>query len=300
MLRPLVSVIASALHGEPGEAPRRARLGGFAGLVFDAYSPGLSLPGLSGSGRREFRHLLASESQRLVAIRFDIGNHGFGPGADIDRILAEADRVFDAAAALAAGCVCIDLGPLPVPPLTDPPRPPVTPEQAGLIILPTFSAAPAPAPAPRPVPPPDPAFLAQVNAAAAELCARADRYRVTLALSASLSSFASLGQVLRDARCPWFGVDLDPVAILRDDWDLDDVFSMVGPHLRHVTARDALSGAERRTRPTIIGHGNVPWEKLLAALDGAGYTGSITIDPTDLPDRPTAAVAGRKHLEQLG
>ncbi|MDB5300253.1 MAG: hypothetical protein JWO87_1916, partial [Phycisphaerales bacterium] len=38
------------------------------------------------------------------------------------------------------------------------------------------------------------------------------------------------------------------------------------------------------------------WGSLLANLDAADYRGWITIDPTELPDRNAAAVAGRKHI----
>jgi sugar phosphate isomerase/epimerase len=106
--------------------------------------------------------------------------------------------------------------------------------------------------------------------------------------------------VLRRADCPWFGVDFDPVAILRDEWDADEVFSAVGPLIRHVRGRDAVAGAEHRTRPAIIGQGDTDWPGLLARLDEAGYHGWITIDPIDLPDRTAAAQAGRKHIAEVG
>src|SRR5206468_871975 len=103
--------------------------------------------------------------------------------------------------------------------------------------------------------PPDPAFVSQVSAALQELGSRADRYGVTVAVRSELASFASLDEALTAARCPWFGVDLDPVAILRDDWSADEVFSRLGPLIRHVRARDATLGADRRTQPAAIGRG---------------------------------------------
>src|SRR6202011_874310 len=112
-------------------------------------------------------------------------------------------------------------------------------------------------------------------------------------------SFASLAKVLRQADCPWFGIDLDPVALLRDEWELDDLFSRLGPLVRHVRGRDAMVGAERRTKPTPIGQGGVSWEKILANLDEAGYRGWITVDPVDLTDRLSAAAAGVSHLQPL-
>jgi sugar phosphate isomerase/epimerase len=295
-MRPVqISVTASALTSDARAAPRLARQAGFGGLVFDAYSAALNLPELSSSGRREFRRLLSAEAQPLVAVQCDLGAKGFGPGADVERELSHLDRAMEVAAELGAGCVCVELGPLPPAPIRAKPKPAVTREQAGLIILP----APAPAPEQPTAPPPDPSVVSQVNTALSELCARADRYRMTVALSSSLSSFVSLQHAMTGVACPWFGVDLDPVAILRDEWDSDEVFSVLGPLIRHVRARDAVVGADRRTRPAVVGRGSVEWSRLVASLDESGYRGSVTMDPTELPDRAAAALAGREFLGRL-
>ncbi len=293
------SVTASALTNDVRDAPRRARVAGFSGLVFDAYSSGVNLTELSASGRREFGHMLSTEQQRLVGLRADLGPKGFGPGADVDRALSLLERAMEAAAATGAGCVCVDLGPLPAAPAQRKPKPTVTPEQAGLIILPPSSSAQSAPVEETSAPPPDPALVSQVASAMVELCARADRYRVTVALSSSLASLASLHKVIRDVDCPWFGVELDPVAVLRDEWDVDGTFSVLGPLVRHVRARDAVVGADRRSRPAVIGQGGVDWGRFMAALDEAGYAGFVTIDPTELADRARAAVAGLEHLTRV-
>ena len=296
-MRNPLAIVASALTGDPRAAPRVARQAGFEGLIFDAYSPSLNLPELSASGRREFRHLLASERLPLVAVQCDLGAKGFGPGADVERTLARLSRVMEAARELAAGCVCVDVGPLPPAPVRERPKPTVTPQQAGLILLPAAPVTPAPSePAP---PPPDPSMVAQVNGVLVELCTRADRYRMTVALGSSLAGFASLHHALATTACPWFGVDLDAVAIVRDAWETDEIFSELGSLIRHVRARDALLGADNRTRPTIVGRGAVDWRRFVASLEEAGYHGPVTIDPTDLPDRTAAALAAREFLGKL-
>jgi sugar phosphate isomerase/epimerase len=98
-------------------------------------------------------------------------------------------------------------------------------------------------------------------------------------------------------RCPWFGIDLDPVALLRDTWPTDEIFSHLGQILRHVRGKDAVAGSEARTKPAILARGDVKWRDILDALDGAGYGGWITIDPMELTDRRGAAVAGLKQLK---
>lgn len=294
-------IVAAALGEDPRRAAAQARSGGFAGLQFEAYAAGLRLPELSLSGRREFRHLLASHQQQLVGLRLDVGAKGFSLGADVDRLLSQLDKVMEAAAGLSAPLVCVDVGPLPAPPPEARPKPRITPEQAGLIILPTLTAAPAPESTTLPQTPPtiDPNFLAQVDAAMIELGRRADRFGVTLALRSELAGFAALQRLLAAARCPWFGIDLDPVAVLRDSWDLDEVFSRLGPLIRHVRARDAQAGAEHRTKPAPIGQGSTNWGQLLANLDAAGYHGWISIDPIELPNRSATAVGGLEFLRRL-
>jgi sugar phosphate isomerase/epimerase len=147
--------------------------------------------------------------------------------------------------------------------------------------------------------PPDPAFVSQVNAALAELGRHADRYSTIVAFRTDLASFASLELVLREVSCPWFGIDLDPASLLRDEWDMDELFSRLGSQVRHVRARDAVAGVDHRTKPAVIGQGSVEWEVLLANLEQAGYQGWITIDPSDLTDRVAATRSGLKHLRSL-
>jgi len=300
--RLILAVVGSVLDPDPRAAASVAQVMGFRGLQFDAVSSAVDLTALSHTGRREFRHVLSSRDQELVGLRVDLGSRGLGPGADVDRALALIYRAMDAARGLAAPLVCVDLGPLPVAREPAKPKPRVTPDMAGLLILPTsaeLQAMAAQGAAPPP-PPPDPGFEAQVDAAMADLGQRADRYGVQVAFRTDLASFASIERAVRAARCPYFGIDLDPAAVLADAWDLDEVFSRLGPDVRHVRGRDAVAGPDRRTKPAPIGRGDTKWDHLLSNLDAAGYRGPLTIDPSDLPDRRTAAVAGVKYLKLHG
>ena len=294
-----LSVLASALSDDPRSAPRIARQLDFAGLLYDAFSPRLDMTRLAASGQREFRHVLAADNRELVGLRIDVGK-GFGPGADVDRIVTNLGRVMEAAAGLQAPLVCIDAGSLPPPERQEKPKPKITPEQAGLIILPTLEAAPAPESTDLDRIPPrlDPAFAVQVDAALREVGKLADRFSVHVAFRSELSSFAAIERALLSAACPWFGVDLDPVAILRDEWDMDEVFSRLGTLVRHVCVRDASKGADRRTKPLPVGAGDVNWKELLADLDQTGYQGWLTVDPLELPDRLAAAAQAREHLRR--
>jgi sugar phosphate isomerase/epimerase len=292
-----IAVMSTALSSGARQAAALARVAGFAGVIFDAYAPALSIPDLSQSGRREFRHVLQDQQIELVGLHGDIGASGFGPGADVDRLIHQIDRAMEAAAGLGAPLLCLEIGPLAEPPRAIEPKTTITPEQAGLILVPARDATPAETPASQT--PVDAALLASVSSAVAEIARRADRYSVVIALGSSLASFAALEQAIGSARCPWFGVDLDPVAALGDEWEDDEIFSRLSSLIRHVRVRDALLGTDRRTKPAVVGQGNVPWPSLLAHLDAAGYHGWLTVDPNELPDRPRAASAALAHLRSL-
>src|SRR5437867_4232645 len=218
-----IGVVSTALSSDPRQAAALAHAHGFDGLLFDAYSPQLSFPDLSATGRREFLQVLRAQNVQLIGLQGDLGPKGLGPGADVDRVLHRVEAAMESAAALMAPLLCVGVGPLPK----------------------TFESL-------------------------VELGHRAERYSVTVAFSSSLASFESLERALNAASCPWFGIDLDPVAILRDSRNIDEIFSRLGNQIRHVRARDAVAGSDKRTKPALLGQGSTDWPALLARLDGAG------------------------------
>lgn len=294
-----IAVVAAALSDDPRRGPRLARQLGFAGVQFPALSAALDLTTLSATGRCEFRQMLGAADVRLASLSGDLGPRGFGAGADVDRLLARLDKVLEAAKGLAAPLVCLDIGRLPPAPREVKPKPTVTAQMAGLLILPTPQEVAVPEAEPSPAAPVDTAFASQVEAALHELGRLADRYGVTIAFRSDLAAFSALAQALAKADCPWFGVDLDPATMLRDEWEADEVFSRLGDHIRHARGRDAVAGADRRTRPAVIGQGSTDWPELLARLDEAGYHGWLTIDPLELPDRPAATAGGRDWIARV-
>src|SRR5258706_7252749 len=134
------SVVASLVSEDLREAPRAARELGFAGLLLDTYGPAMRIPDLSGTGRRELRKMMAGDKQELVGLRVDLGAKGFGPGVDVDRLLLNLDRAMEAAKDFAGALGCVDLGRLPEPVRTAAPKLKITPEQAGIILLPERNA----------------------------------------------------------------------------------------------------------------------------------------------------------------
>jgi hypothetical protein len=290
--------MSDALSDDAREAMSVSRTMGFGGIVFDAHARTLDLPALSTTGRREFAHLLRSNAQSLVAIRADIGPKGFSPGADVDRLMSGLDKVLHVARDLIAAAVLVDLGPLPEVVEAESAKPKITPEQAGFILIPSLEeiATNAKSQAAAPTRVPDPTLVAQIHTALGALCEIADRYQVMIAARSSLSGFASLDHAIRDARCPWLAIDLDPVALLHDRWSIDELFYRAGNSIAHVLARDGIAGDAGRVKPMPVGTGNVSWDEILTSLDAAGYRGWITFDPSDLPDRSGALRSGLARL----
>lgn len=281
----------------------QARAGGFKAVQFDARSAGLDLTDFSQSGRREFRQILASNELQLIGLRSSAGPKGFAASADIDQAISRLDKVLEAAASLQAPLICLDLGPLPEPARTIKPKPRIDPAQAGLIILPTSSSfLDDPAKVHEPLEesrPADSAFESSVDAALTALGALADRYSVIVAMRSELASYAAIERALHAANCPWFGIDLDPAAVLRDRWGMEKVFDQLASQIRHVRGRDARAGHDRRTQPTPLGGGDTNWDELLALLSDAAYRGYVTVDPLELSDRPGAARAALEHLNSF-
>src|SRR5437762_14288600 len=92
-----IGIVSAALSSDAREAASRARQLGFAGLFFVVYAPQLVLPELSGSGRREFLHVLSEQNQQLAGLLADLDGSGLSPSTDINRIIGRVDRPMEPA-----------------------------------------------------------------------------------------------------------------------------------------------------------------------------------------------------------
>jgi len=247
---------------------------------------------LSASGQREFRHILSSHELALNAIHVALSGKAFMPGGDIDRALDRTQSAMTHARELGAQSVVVDLGPLPRE-RPGPPRPVIKPEQLGLLILPD---PPKVELAPQADAPVDLAAMSHFDSAMVELGRRADRLSVVIVLRSTLSPVSSLADAIRRVDCPWFFACCEPANLLAQGTDFTDAFNLIGPRVRHVLAHDVVLGEAGRTKPALLGRGDVPWRQLIELLRDADYSGPLTIDPTELPDR---ALATRTAIAQL-
>jgi sugar phosphate isomerase/epimerase len=292
-----LSASAPQINADLRTAVAEARLLRLTGLELPLVSTQLDLLSLSGSGRREVVHLMGSHGIVLSGIRIELGGAGLGPRTDVDRLLDRLEKVLNVAAGMHCPVVNIDLGRLPPVQRTSAPKPAVTPDMAGLLILPAAAPQePEPESTPTKI---DPAVTAHWQQALSQLGEMADRYGAMIGFSSSLSSFASLVSLLRSVQCLWFGVELDTAAVLRDEWTMEAVFDELAPMIRSVRARDAVVGDDRRTKPAIIGRGDLPWRTLLEHLDASDYTGAFTLDAGELTDPKAGVIAGIKQINAI-
>lgn len=287
-----ISVLAHTFSNDIRDAVASARRAAFQGVVLDpSVFPSITEP--SQTARREIIALFSRYEQPLVAIDLRLSNAGFSPKADLERELDRLDRAMEIARGLHCALVLADLGPLPPAPDEPAPRQKIDPALLGKLILPeTVAPKPTAAPVPR-----DEAFESYLQVALRELGTRCDRASCRIAFRSSLGSFASLNHAIKAADCPWFGVDLDPLLLLADEWPGDEVFSRLGRQITHVRGRDGLKGTGNRVTSTTIGKGVVEWRELMGQLRDADYQGAISVDPIDLPNRSASAVAGLAFLQ---
>lgn len=284
-----LAVLAHALSTHLLASLESARVAGFGGVVLDpAIFP--ALIDASQTGRREIVHHLDRSGQTLVGIDVKLDSLGLSPRGDAECEIDRVTRAIDLARGLRSNLVLCDLGPLPpAPDELAAPKPAIAPAALGRLILPEAPKSTAPPP---PAMPRDLPFETSVETALRELGERADRAGCLVAFRSSLGSIASLARSMKAADCAYFGVDLDPVAVLADTWDLDAIFSAIGPLIRHVRGRDGIKGVGGRVVPAEIGRGQTDWPTLLQNCHETDYDSFVTLDTIDLADRRHSAING--------
>ena len=258
-------------HGNLRAALAMARKIGVAGVTYGVDPLGSAE--LSQSGRREVRALFARDGMTAVALRADAPGRGLTAEADADALLARLGT----AMALARDCgftlVACDLGRLPRSAAAPPPRRPVDPSGAGLILIPELS--PTPAEPTQPLTDAERQHAAFARDVLREAGTLADRSGVAIAFSASLAGHDDLLSLLRAVDAPLLARELDPPASLPAS-AADLVAQM--PAVLHVRGRDAQRGTSGHTRAAAIGAGDVDWQALVEALQDADYHGFISLE----------------------
>jgi sugar phosphate isomerase/epimerase len=102
----------------------------------------------------------------------------------------------------------------------------------------------------------------------------AERHGVTFASETGGEDGPVLREFLDDLAQPRIKVNFDPANMLMRGFCLPTAVRLLGPHIVHSHAKDALAkGGEKP-----IGAGDVPWPCYLGWLKAAGYTGALAIE----------------------
>ena len=93
-----------------------------------------------------------------------------------------------------------------------------------------------------------------------------------------LSSAHRMAAVLNRLPDPHLGAVWDVLHPTRVGETPEEVWSLIGPRVRHVHFKDARRGADGRWRAVLDGEGDVPLRACLRLLRDAGYGGWITLE----------------------
>ena len=137
----------------------------------------------------------------------------------------------------------------------------------------------------------DAAGLDLLKALLDDLARHANHIGVTLAVGLGREPVARLLDVLNAVKQGPIGVNFDPATAVMAGASPTDVLQKVHSFVTHVMVRDAIRDLEGGGAEVPVGRGEVPWEEILAILQGTGYNGWLTVDRTQGDDR--AGDAGR-------
>ena len=227
---------------------------------------------LSQSGRREVRSLLSRYELAGAFLRVTLPGKGLTPDADVEHFLDDLRTGAELARDCAFAGVACDLGRIPRAEDIPPPKKPVTPEMAGLILLP--ETVQTPEDAPRPLSSAEKSHAAMAAEVLREAGNRLDRIGTPVAFSATLAGTHDLVALLRSAGCPLFFRELDPASSVEEG---PASLVAIKPAVLHVRGTDAQA-VSGKTRPAAPGQGDANWPELLEALRDADYTGFITVE----------------------
>jgi sugar phosphate isomerase/epimerase len=236
---------------------------GARGVVADATGE-LAPERLSGTGRREVRHLLRSLPLELIALHLPT-RRPFDTEDQLEDRLARADRAFA-----------------------------MTYELGGRLVLARVGALPSESAAER---------RATFTMALRELGHRADRHGVRLAIETGTESGESLRGLLAALDSSGLAASIDPAALLRGGFDPALATRALGPWVAHAYANDATrpGAAPQIAHPRGPGYppGAVDWEEYLGALEEISYRGFLTIAPDPAAEAAAQFTAMVARLQQF-
>lgn len=127
-----------------------------------------------------------------------------------------------------------------------------------------------------------------------------DRIGIRLALQTAEVSPADLGRLMAALPEQSVGVDLDPSGLIRAGYSPLEAVELLGPHIVHVHACDAVRDVAAREAVEVeLGRGSADFPELLGRLTEFDYRGWVTIERRDSPDPISEIANAVEYLRSL-
>jgi sugar phosphate isomerase/epimerase len=239
-----VGIQTRSLRQPVKQAVRTAAMLGADGVEIDARTE-LPPTELSQTGLREFHKLLADLNLRVSAVAFPT-RRGYDSAEDLERRVAATQAAMRFAHELRADVVINRVG--QVPSDSNEPR------------------------------------FRQLVEALTAIGVYGDRVGARLAAQTGSDSPQDLRRLLEALPEQTVGVDLHPMGIIMGGHSPADAVEVLGPHVLHVHACDAVRDAAGRSREVELGRGSADMPELLGRMTEFDYRGWVTIERRDSPD----------------
>jgi sugar phosphate isomerase/epimerase len=234
---------------------------GVQGVQVDAVGE-LAPDALSGTGRKEFKHLLRSLGLELAALGCPL-RHGLNVPTNLEARLQHIRKVMTLAFDLGPRLIVAFAGPVPS-----------KEDRVGAELM-TDSLL--------------------------QLGRHGERIGVTLALAAGAEPPLVLAEFLQSFTCGGLGVVVDPASLLMRGHDPLAAVRTFQHQLVYVQGRDALPDRPDRIAEEVpLGHGDLDWVAFLGALEEIGYRGWLAIRRGPSQDPAGDIKAGAAFLRRLG
>ncbi|HUE17505.1 MAG TPA: sugar phosphate isomerase/epimerase family protein [Planctomycetaceae bacterium] len=215
---------------------------------------------MSGTGRRQFAHLLAEIGLQLASLDFPLRR----PLWDAERLDARVEalkQTMEFAYELKARTVTVRLGGLPQE--TD---------VAGQSLL---------------------------KGVLDDLARHGNHVGVTVAVGPGREPAARLLEVVGAVGEGPIGVNFDPATAVTSGASPAESLETLRKFVTHVMIRDAIRDSDGGGNEVPVGRGDVPWDEILAILQGTSYGGWLTVDRTQGEDRAGDGGRAIQYLQSV-
>jgi sugar phosphate isomerase/epimerase len=132
-----------------------------------------------------------------------------------------------------------------------------------------------------------------------DLARHANHVGVSLAVTPTQDSAASLQTLLSSIQSGPLGIDFDPAQFTLAGHDPAAALRTLHDFVQHVQLRDGLSEIDGTSAETPVGQGSVPWLELLATLGEIEYAGWLTAIRTQGSNKPGDIARAISYVKRL-